>query len=1076
MIHLLRIPSRLFLIPLFMLGLSLAAGPLSVKSNSGEIVKSKSAVPIKKQVVQNQRLINTEFRREMAKTFQRFHEAEKLNGTVRQQPTEPQRIPQAPSLRIGMNSAGQQRMPAGQHHQSGHNTGDSMSMPEDLINVTINGVENAVIFQGEPFTVNIAFSTGASEAWLSMWLDADGNAELDSTVDIDVEDPFLIVDNDDSDEDPAVGYYQFSPGANDGPNSVSNLSVLILAEDSGGSDVASLFVAPVVTSYSVSGMVEPAIANLFILAFPSNGGPDSGDPYLTVSNPAGSYQNYLPDPGPWHIMAMDFFGLLDGMIADTMYWEVNVSGNLTGFDFPFVMPNSGVQGHVSDEFGAPLPDLGVYAHGEGPGFETSTDETGYYMLNVTEGDYWVGIYAEDLIPEYLVPHDSMLYVMDNDTLTRDFTAYTATALIEGTVFLDGSPLGDIGVRCGSPLGWTKTRTGPDGHYIQHVSPAADEQGGYHLGINWHNLPPNIIAENIPNHVQSGTMDANIYLITVNGGLEGVVHDNSTGDPLPYAWVWADGNNGGNGTGTDENGHYYLPLLGGEYTVHAGADGYFQQMVQNIVIQDGVLQLDFWLDPVTINGMVFGYVTDAGTSLGIEGAEVSAGSDIYWDNAWTDASGYYEIPLPNGYYGMMVQKEGYSQAYSDNLIIADNAVQRDFQIQEIVINSAITGIVIDQVSGQPVIGADVMAVGNLFEAWAQTTTGGNFFMAVPSDTFTIWSHAPGFGHSQSMQIFVPANDTIEVVLELFQPVMVPPQIMAVVDVPNDQGRQVHLVWNPGGTPMGDVPWTEFSVWRLVPQAPFPLWDYIATVPFHGPDPYAMVAPTLVDSNQVTGPTGMYWSTFMVTAHTFNPWEFYNSNPADGYSIDNLHPAVPGNLLAAVIPGNNQVELTWTPVPDEDFAYYTIYRATTPGVPLAEPLGMTIDTVFIDQTVAVGGQYYYVVTATDFNGNESDASGEANVELLNLVELSGIPERFALKQNFPNPFNPRTQIEYDLAEDGPVSLVVYNLLGVEVYRMVQSVQPAGRYSVTWNAGDLPSGIYILRLQAGKFSESRKMMLLK
>jgi len=88
----------------------------------------------------------------------------------------------------------------------------------------------------------------------------------------------------------------------------------------------------------------------------------------------------------------------------------------------------------------------------------------------------------------------------------------------------------------------------------------------------------------------------------------------------------------------------------------------------------------------------------------------------------------------------------------------------------------------------------------------------------------------------------------------------------------------------------------------------------------------------------------------------------------------------------------------------------------------------------------------------------------------------PKFFSLEQNFPNPFNPSTIIEYSLPKTGDVSLIIYNLLGEEVAGLVNEVQQAGFHLVTWNATKMSSGIYFYRLQSDDFVQTRKMLLLK
>jgi hypothetical protein len=93
-----------------------------------------------------------------------------------------------------------------------------------------------------------------------------------------------------------------------------------------------------------------------------------------------------------------------------------------------------------------------------------------------------------------------------------------------------------------------------------------------------------------------------------------------------------------------------------------------------------------------------------------------------------------------------------------------------------------------------------------------------------------------------------------------------------------------------------------------------------------------------------------------------------------------------------------------------------------------------------------------------------------------EQPEIPATFSLSQNYPNPFNPSTTIVYRVPSRESVSLKVYNLLGQEVATLVNEVKQAGRHEVKWNAGGLPSGMYVYRLQAGGFGGAKKLLLLR
>ncbi|MBX7044741.1 MAG: T9SS type A sorting domain-containing protein [Ignavibacteria bacterium] len=91
-------------------------------------------------------------------------------------------------------------------------------------------------------------------------------------------------------------------------------------------------------------------------------------------------------------------------------------------------------------------------------------------------------------------------------------------------------------------------------------------------------------------------------------------------------------------------------------------------------------------------------------------------------------------------------------------------------------------------------------------------------------------------------------------------------------------------------------------------------------------------------------------------------------------------------------------------------------------------------------------------------------------------SSIPEKYALSQNFPNPFNPETEIQFDLPEEIFVSLKVYDISGKEVANLFSGIKEAGKYTVSFDANRLPSGTYFYTLQTGKFTETKKMVLMK
>jgi flagellar hook assembly protein FlgD len=96
-------------------------------------------------------------------------------------------------------------------------------------------------------------------------------------------------------------------------------------------------------------------------------------------------------------------------------------------------------------------------------------------------------------------------------------------------------------------------------------------------------------------------------------------------------------------------------------------------------------------------------------------------------------------------------------------------------------------------------------------------------------------------------------------------------------------------------------------------------------------------------------------------------------------------------------------------------------------------------------------------------------------------SNIPRVFELSNNYPNPFNPSTKIQFAVPHEQNIALIIYNLLGQRIRTLVQGVYAPGQYTVTWDGKDqvgrtLESGVYIYRLETGSIALVKKMLMLK
>jgi hypothetical protein len=227
---------------------------------------------------------------------------------------------------------------------------------------------------------------------------------------------------------------------------------------------------------------------------------------------------------------------------------------------------------------------------------------------------------------------------------------------------------------------------------------------------------------------------------------------------------------------------------------------------------------------------------------------------------------------------------------------------------------------------------------------------------------------------------------------------------------------------------------------------------------------------------------------------NIWAVGNSGTLVRYSDS----ALSVNLSAFdAIVSNDRVLLRWKTESEINNLGFNVYRSTqldgdyvkvTPTfIAGAGTAGTPHEYSFTDEDVVVGNTYYYYITDMDFSGNTS----KSDIIKVIVVDkqtksISIIPRKFALLQNFPNPFNPETWIPYQIARDASVKVQIYNLKGQSIRTIELGQQAAGTYltkneAVYWDGRDdsgekVASGMYFYTLQAGEFKATKRMVIVE
>jgi len=839
---------------------------------------------------------------------------------------------------------------------------------------------------------------------------------------------------------------------------------------------------------------EMVLANVPVIAKS-----ESDQSIETVTNADGYYELWV-NPGWWRVVVEEDFlrGLY--MFLDEQWTEVYQGGDYP-VDFTLYALDSGFSGHVSFNSGAPVEGVeintNIWMGDRGYSNYTKTDANGDYYVGVSTalqgqvvGDeygnwttsYWLGAWYEDGI---ITPYGY------NDLLAPqsglDFTVIKTDASLSGTVYNanDNSVLYNAQIHAslqdntGNLLDYWAS-TDEYGHYeVALVGGMPPNGSTWMIEVYWpYEWMPSIVDSMSVLSGNNYTKDYYINPPVKDGFIEGYVFDKD-GNGIQNARVEIYGPNYFE-VYTNNSGYFSVGQLPfGLYSATAYAEGYDPYDIWNILVGPDPVYLEFWMGSAIGNLIVNGHVKDA-QAAPIPNAIVMAFNWTYNEpfTLFTDSTGYYELKVKPDSYDFQVGANGFlAQRLSAVGIMADTTL--DFTLVSAgSIADTLNGSVVDE-SGNKLRKVFIYLETDTYIGFTYTNLDGQYKVALPAGTYNASYSKKDF--NTEWRTFTWPDQRPEDPIILYPTShVIGPIIISVMDVPQDHGKQVRITWKRAEGLYGAV--KEYQIWRAVQRFGGPEsnpdtkydWDYITTVPVNPQmDPYNMVVPTLYDK---VG-NDIYWSGFMICAIGWDGWSYWNSNILAGWSEDNLPPTVPTNLGAFV--GGESITLEWQAVTNEKVKYYTVYRKTAStefGI-----VGYSTSSEFVDLGVSLSEANTYAVTATDFGLNESAKSEPITVNAVGINKMAEIPTEFALRANYPNPFNPETTIEFALPKTSQVTLTIYNLNGQLVQQLVQDEYQAGYQRVIWNGKDylgraVGSGVYIYTLKAGDFHQTRKMILMR
>jgi hypothetical protein len=213
----------------------------------------------------------------------------------------------------------------------------------------------------------------------------------------------------------------------------------------------------------------------------------------------------------------------------------------------------------------------------------------------------------------------------------------------------------------------------------------------------------------------------------------------------------------------------------------------------------------------------------------------------------------------------------------------------------------------------------------------------------------------------------------------------------------------------------------------------------------------------------------------TMYTYRVNAFNENGNSESTNWKTITSTIPVELISfSATADKNQVKIVWRTASELNNHIFEIQRSRKDDefytIGFIEGHGTTTeinDYNYVDKNVE-RGKYYYRLNQIDFNG-VSELSEEIEVDVLGIM-------KFDVFQNFPNPFNPSTIIKYQIPSKINVTLKIYDVLGNEIATLVNEEKQPGTYEVKFDGTGFPSGIYLYKLIAGNYIETKKMVLVK
>ncbi|MBH30415.1 MAG: hypothetical protein CMG71_00295 [Candidatus Marinimicrobia bacterium] len=744
----------------------------------------------------------------------------------------------------------------------------------------------------------------------------------------------------------------------------------------------------------------------------------------------------------------------DGITSGTSDLTVNL-----------VSATASIEGTVTDNSGVAVAEVTVFAnqHQTGNHVTGVTGADGSFRLNVIGGQWWLDLYAGEVIPDYLVPHGRDVNVTDGASRTQEFILYSTDAEITGTVTFDSEPAVGVYIGASSELGWTEAVSDSTGTFVISVSSVADEEGGYHLWVHDWSVPRGAVIEENYYDIPAGSEGIDFRLVSPNSFIEGTVTDDQ-GEIMADLRVWAEreGRGGFTETRTDDTGHFRLGVAAGRWRMNV--DGWelwgthlAPDWIEVSVHDGGTATKDIIL--LTADAVITGTVYVDGAPLG--GIGVEARSLWGWTQDNTGSDGKFSLAVSS-----TVDEKGGYRVYAHDWELDDDLFHLEehwnvpsgsagINVHYVYADAFVEGTAVDE-DGSPIADVKVYANSDLPPwNWTETETdaSGAFKLGMIEGDwwirFDVRELIPQYLGPRDSLVTVSSGETVSLIMKATS---TDATILGAVTL--------------DGEPMGG----------MEVRADSPIgWTETRT---DDSGHYILSVASEADDNRGYN---VWMDTWRLPDSTYVDKNWYNdvlSGSADrDFHVFKTKSGFKGQIFSEKTDKPVQHGWIWAWDGAKQWGQHA-------GAERNGRYKMWLPNGTYD-LYASGDGYEEQLLARGIVLNDEVVEYTVYLEgegpQLFLEDPSTIPITFALHQNFPNPFNPFTTIHYVLPEEAHVVLTVYDLLGKEVKRVVHETQNAGIKTTVWDGTDLSgadvsTGLYIYKIRAGTFSQTRKMVLIR